>query len=143
MARRGGAGQGELIDRARVDAVARAQLTRSQRLLSRLSLGRLPGRLHDDERLAFLGLGLFMLRRGLLVVTDRRALFTADGLGINEEWELPFDRIERVDVQPDSIIPSILELVVAGKRLRIEGVQPDERLHAIAAFIRERMPPAG
>ena len=140
MARRGEAGQGELIDRARVDAVARAQLSRFDRVLARLSLGRLPGRLHDDERLVFLATAMFLMRRGLVAVTDRRALFTADGLRVNEEWELPFDRIERVDVQPDSLIPSILELVVAGKRLRIEGIQPDERLEAIAAYIRERMP---
>lgn len=138
MARRAGAGQGDLIP-ARVDMVARAQLSRSQRVLSRLSLRRLPGRLDHEERLAFLATGLFMLRRGLLAVTERRALFTADGLGISEEWELPFDRVERVAVMPESMIPSILELVVAGKRLRIEGIEPDRHVAAIGAFIEERM----
>ena len=140
MARRGRPGRGELIDRARVDVVARAQLSRSQRLLSRVSLRRLPGRLDDAERLAFVATGLFMLRRGLLAVTDRRALFTADGVGISEEWELPYDRVEAVTVRPEEIIPSILELIVAGKRLRIEGVEPDDRLRAIGAYIQERIP---
>lgn len=139
MARRGGTGQSGLIDPTHVDRLARAQLSRSQRLLSRVSLRRLPARLADDERLAFLAVGLFMLRRGLLAVTDRRALFTADGVGISEEWELPFDRVERITATRESIIPSILELVVAGKRLRIEGIAPDERLVAIAAYVEERI----
>ena len=121
--------------------MASAQLSRTQRLLSRASLNRLPARLDDDETLVFLSTCLFLLTRGLLAVTDRRALFTADGVGVSDVWNFPFEAVESVRAAPERLLPSFLELRIRGRLARFEGLQPDDRVEAIAAYIAERIPP--
>ncbi len=98
---------------------------------------KLPEYLHGGETVLAMTGGITGGKAGLLVATDRRALFVAEGV-INHSFEdFPYDRINTVTSTRGMVFGSIL-INTAGAARVVEQVAKGEA-EKVAAILRERV----
>ncbi|MCE0768117.1 PH domain-containing protein [Pseudonocardia kujensis] len=98
---------------------------------------KIPEYLNGGETVLTMTGGLVSGKNGLLVATDRRALFIAEGL-VNHSFEdFPYDRITTVTSQRGMMFGKII-ISTAGVSRVVDQVHKSEA-EAVAAVIRERV----
>ncbi len=104
-------------------------------------LKRLPEQLELDEHVFTLASGNFEGQIGLLALTDRRLLFSHQGMFSDKVEEFPYDRISAIQVEKKMTVGKLKLSVAGGVRHEISNVMPKERVDEIASYIRQRISP--
>lgn len=98
---------------------------------------KLPEYLNDGERVLVMTGGRVANNLGLLVATDRRALFISEGV-INHSFEdFPYDRITTITSSRGMVLGKII--VHTGGAARVVDQVAKGEAEAVAAVIRERV----
>jgi hypothetical protein len=98
---------------------------------------KLPEYLNDGERVLAMTGGRVANNLGLLVATDRRALFISEGI-INHSFEdFPYDRITTITSSRGMVLGKIV--VHTGGAARVVDQVAKGEAEAVAAVIRERV----
>ena len=109
----------------------------SNKMGKKRDIKKLPEYLNGDETVLAMAGGMIASNNGLLVATDRRALFVSEGM-INHCFEdFPYDRITTVTSSRGMLMGKIV-LHTAGAARVVEQVAKGEA-EAVAAVIRERV----
>jgi Bacterial PH domain/Short C-terminal domain len=94
--------------------------------------------LAEDEEVLNLARGEYDDRQGLVVLTDRRVLFTERGMMRSRLEDFPYDRISSVQTST-GMVHGTLKLFVSGNAAEIKDVYPKERAPEIGDYIRSRI----
>lgn len=109
----------------------------SNKMGKKRDIKKLPEYLNGDETVLAMAGGMIASNNGLLVATDRRALFVSEGV-INHSFEdFPYNRITTVTSSRGMLMGKIV-LHTAGAARVVEQVAKGEA-EAVAAVIRERI----
>lgn len=120
----------------------------------RKELRKLTELLGEDEEVLNLARGQYDGKTGLVVVTDRRVLFTEQGLMRARLEDFPYDKVSSVQTG-SGVVGGALTIFVSGNKAEIKDVYPKQRAREIGDYIRDRigssakpaataaMPPAG
>lgn len=122
-----------------IDQLAKRKL--QNRLGVRKELKRLGDHLEHNEELVTMASGTFEDGNGLLVVTDRRLLWTEQGAFKNKLEEIPFDRVATISTEKKMMSGTLKLAVSGGGRHVIKNVMPKDRIEEIAAYVRQRILP--
>lgn len=117
--------------------IAAAWANVSNKIGKKRDVKKLPEYLNGGERVLRMAGGVVAGKNGLLVATDRRALFVAEGV-VNHSFEdFPYDRITTVTSSRGMTFGKIV-ISTAGAARVVEQVVKGEA-EALAALIRERV----
>lgn len=103
----------------------------------RKELKRLPHHLHDGENVLNLSDGMYDGDRGLVVLTDRRVLFTAEGMGKTKLEDFPYSKISSVQTSTGMMFGEIT-IYVSGTKAQITNLLK-ARAPEIGDYIRSRI----
>jgi hypothetical protein len=100
--------------------------------------------LSENEEVLNLARGVYDGRQGLVVLTDRRVLFTERGMTRSRLEDFPYDRISSVQTSTQ-MVSGKLKIFVSGNAAEIDNVVPKQRAPEIGDYIRSRIhqQPAG
>lgn len=109
------------------------------RLGVRKELKRLPDQLEHGEELVTMASGTFEDGSGLVVVTDRRLIYTEQGAFKNKVEEFPFDRVATIATEKKMMSGKLKLAISGGGRYEIKNVMPKDRVDEIATFVRGKI----
>ena len=117
--------------------IAAAWNTVSNKMGKKRDIRKLPEYLNDGEQVLAMAGGKVGSNLGLLVATNRRALFVSEGV-INHTFEdFPYDRITSVTSSRGLMYGKVL--IHTGGAARVVEQVPSSEAEAIAASLRERV----
>jgi len=122
-----------------VEELAKRKL--ANRLGVRKELKRLPEQLEHGEELITMAGGTFEDGNGLIVVTDRRLIWTEQGAFKNKVEEFPFDRVATISTEKKMMSGTLKLSVSGGGRHEIKNVMPKDRVEEIAGYVRRQISP--
>jgi hypothetical protein len=121
---------------ARIEELAKKKL--SIKFFVRREVKKLPALLDEGEQVVNLGQGTYDGRQGLVVVTNRRILFSEEGIVRSRLEDFPYDRISSVQTSTGFTAGEI-RIFASGNKAEIKDVMPKERVPEIADYVRARL----
>jgi hypothetical protein len=94
--------------------------------------------LSENEEVLNLARGAYDGRQGLVVLTNRRVLFTERGMTRSRLEDFPYDRITSVQTST-SMMSGKVKIFVSGNSAEIDNVLPKQRAPEIGDYIRSRI----
>ncbi len=107
----------------------------------RKELRKLTDLLHEDEEVLNLARGQYDGKTGLLFVTNRRVVFTEQGMMRSRLEDFPYERISSVQTETGVLGGSIV-IFVSGNRAEIKDVYPKDRAREVGEYIRTKIAPS-
>ena len=104
----------------------------------RKELRKLTDLLGENEDVLNLARGQYDGKTGLVVVTDRRVLFTEQGLMRARLEDFPYDKISSVQTSSGMVGGSIT-IYASGNKAEIKDIYPKQRSGEIGDYIRQRI----
>lgn len=104
----------------------------------RKELKKLTDKLAEDEEVVNLARGQYDNKTGLVVVTDRRVLFTEQGMMRSRLEDFPYDRVTSVQTE-SGMVYGKLTIFSSGNKTVIERIAPKERATEIGDYVRTRI----
>jgi hypothetical protein len=127
------------LEHAQAERIAElAEKKLNMRLGVRKELRKLTEKLAEDEEVVNLARGQYDGKTGLLVVTDRRVVFTEQGMVRSRLEDFPYDRISSIQTET-GVVFGKLTIFASGNKAIIERVAPKERIPEIGDYIRGRL----
>ena len=121
---------------ARIAELAQSKL--NMRLGVRKELKKLIDKLGEGEEVVNLARGQYDGKTGLVVVTDRRILFTEQGMVRSRLEDFSYERVNSVQTE-GSMMSGKLTIYSSGNKAVIERVMPKERVTEIGDYVRAKI----
>lgn len=123
---------------ARIAELAEKKL--NMRLGVRKELKKLTEKLAEDEEVVNLARGQYDGKTGLVVVTDRRIVFTEQGMVRSRLEDFAYEKISSIQTET-GVVFGKLTIFASGNKAVIERVGPKERIPEIGDYVRNRISP--
>jgi hypothetical protein len=104
----------------------------------RKELRKLTEKLGEGEDVVNLARGQYDGKTGLLVITDRRVVFTEQGMVRSRLEDFPYEKISSVQTET-GVVFGKLTIFASGNKAIIERVAPKERVPEIGDYVRARL----
>jgi PH (Pleckstrin Homology) domain-containing protein/putative oligomerization/nucleic acid binding protein len=115
-----------------------AETKLNMRLGVRRELRKLTELLGEGEEVLNLARGQYDGKTGLLFVTDRRVVFTEQGMMRSRLEDFPYERISSVQTETGAVFGKVT-IFASGNKAKIERVAPKERVPEIGDYVRTRL----
>lgn len=119
-----------------IEALAKEKL--AHRFGVRKELKQLPSLLQEGKPVLNMAAGQYDGRQGLLVVTDRRAIFYEKGLGRSRQEDFPFSKMSSVRSETGRMRGK-LTIYASGNSAVIEDIYPKSRALEIGDLMRDKI----
>lgn len=119
---------------SQIEDLAKSKL--NNRLGLRKELKQLPSHLAEGEQVVNLSSGMYDGANGLVVLTDRRVIFTSAGMVKSRFEDFPYSKISSVQ-HSSGVMFGELTLFASGNRAELKQMLKD-RAKEIATYVRER-----
>jgi Bacterial PH domain/Short C-terminal domain len=110
----------------------------NMRLGVRKELRKLTEKLGESEEVVNLARGQYDGKTGLLVITDRRVVFTEQGMMRSRLEDFPYEKISSVQTET-GVVFGKLTIFASGNKAIIERIGPKERVPEIGDYVRARL----
>jgi PH (Pleckstrin Homology) domain-containing protein/putative oligomerization/nucleic acid binding protein len=117
----------------RIEQLAATKL--NMKLGVRKELKKLTDKLAEDEEVVNLARGQYDNKTGLVVVTDRRILFTEQGMVRSRLEDFPYSRVSSVQTESGMMFGK-LTIYSSGNKAVIDHIGPKERATEIGDYVR-------
>ena len=121
---------------ARIEDLASKKL--NLKLGVRKELRKLTDLLGEDEEVLNLARGQDDGKTGLLVITDRRIVFTEQGMMRSRLEDFPYEKVSSVQTST-AMLSGQLTIFVSGNKAEIKDVMPKDRVKEIGDYVRRRI----
>ncbi len=121
---------------AKIEELASKKL--NTKLGVRKELRKLTDLLGEDEEVLNLARGQYDGKLGLVVVTDRRIVFTEQGMMRSRLEDFPYEKISSVQTGT-SVMSGKLTIFASGNKAEIKDVMPKDRVNEIGDYVRTRI----